>query len=779
MDWNDLASNNLPVPSLQLQFSNRSSKATASELSALWAGDGVVNTTLEDANLLKDTQSTETNDIPRRSIESLEEMIQRHERGLLSSLLQHCNDETRQKTNKAVDHQLQEMWNEERTLFSKDSFGGLNYHGRIGDRSAELPASSPFHSLMMANMFEPDSTYVLEYWKIVERMSVQNINDSIEEFSRLAWDLSRPNKPPSMIAYTSAWHLMADLIQSSNAPVDQAKAMLSHFCKQYLVTVANRVRQASLVGQDTESMYLNDVAAQCAAFTRLTIGNIDPWAVCFYCLRCGDANAALYAMERLHTDASIHRLLSAMARTQGTASCIWDSPDSPLCLDASDRRTVTTLLERYNDDNASKNVYKEAVLTLLSANTAWPFNLEASEGFKTIEDFLTGSLWLAVVRSNPVDHLIKLGEVILNLGPSYFDDPSSGGWAYALPLLATQQYQKALLWLTEVGGPVGLLQSTHIGLVLSLVGIPIRNLGQTNSIGDGVLTNLLVAYSGDVLKGHGSLASLDYLVRIPSKVRAYKEVANLIATTEDIATIVGTLNTEGVRQGGAITKYYTDNELSSILTEASDLLYASDRDTQKLGGAVMCLMLAERYDDALSMLNRLLAPPNSIDNSRHFWLEQVSLFHSHYISKRTHVLEVLERNGKTSVIRASLLLMDLNLFFDRLRIGNSTSECLAIAQKTNLLPSTEADRKIRESDYFDLDPLVQESIPFLLIGVMEILSNDYSYLKMEIHRDTSRVVRERLKELKENARLLMSYASSLGISNYQIGILTQLMSLMI
>jgi hypothetical protein len=178
-------------------------------------------------------------------------------------------------------------------------------------------------------------------------------------------------------------------------------------------------------------------------------------------------------------------------------------------------------------------------------------------------------------------------------------------------------------------------------------------------------------------------------------------------------------------------------------------------------------------------LNCLLSPPYKVDRNRQFWLGQVSSFHTYYINKRTHVLDVLERTERTALIRTSLLLMDLNLFFNRLHNGNPGSECWSIAQKTQLLPMSETERKVKESEYRELDPLLQDSVPFLLVGVMEILSNDYSNLKRDVHRDTSGVVRERLQELKESARLLTSFASSIGITHHQMGILTQLMSLMI
>jgi Nup93/Nic96 len=782
MDWSDLASSDLPSltdyppaasNSLHDQLSNGTTDVTATALNALSMNDGIKN-----LPHVQPTNAAQPNDLPWIPKDRLDDVIRRYDHNLSASMMQQWRDETRQQTASAVDHQLRQCWEKERASFTKEM---------AKNQSVKKPqgylGSSPFRSnssTALATDIKPDPSFIVEHYKVVERMSRQNISATVDQFMQIAMDASYQSKIPMMTAYKSAWQLVANLVTVRNSPVDQAKAILSHLCQQFLVSVTNRVRSASLSGQNTNSSYLNDITALCDVFTRLTMGNSNPWAVCFYCLRCGDVNAALCALDPLQPEEPIRRLLTVLARLQGNAPCLWDSQGAILCYNQNDRQFVDELfVADGNRDKGSTNIHKNAVLTLLAAKAPWSFSFEAMEGFQTIEDYLSGAIWIAVLQTNPVDHLLQVGEVIRKHGSSYFDDPSSGGWAFALPLIATQQYEKALLWLSKSGGQFGLLQATHIGLTLTFAGTNIRDLGQNDSAGNETITSLLVVYSSNIRQEHGSLVALEYLAKIPTKMRACKEVAKLIVATDAVSAIVGTLDTQGIRQGGVADKYFTSNELSSILCEASDLLSASSHDQEKQGRAVMCLMLAERYEDVLSMLNRLIAPANTIDDNRSFWLGQVSLFHTHYINSRTHVMDALERNGKTSAIRTSRLLLDLNLFFDQLRTGNNGPKCLLIAQKTQLLPATESDRKIKESEFHDLDALVQQSMPFLLIGVMEILSGDYSILKRDIHRDSTGVVRKRLKELRESSALLTSFASSLGFPNNQIGILTNLMSIMI
>jgi Nup93/Nic96 len=794
MDWSDFASAALPklddYESSGFQRAKQDSRPFAPPSSSLsfpnvpFSNNGTSN--LKN-NLAKP-------DEVHRPAESLDELIGRYEQEALSAVLRRCTDETRQRTTQAVEAQMQSMWERERAVWLKEiigshSLGGLGSSASAGNASkypglnersqVALLAATPFGSeyAEAISSMKLDPAIVREHWNVVRGVGEKSITEIIAQLESVASDsLTRAQLSSSTLGYVSVWHLMSNLVVAPSSPFEQAKATLSHFCKQFQGTVTSRVRHASLAGQDTSSSYSNNLAAQCEAYSRLMTGNTDPWTVCFFCLRCGDAAAALQVLTSI-SQPSVHRILSSMALVQGNMACIWDQR-SAFRLDSSDRRAVISLVDDNPSTDTSSNVYKKAVLSLLAANSPWPFSLEATEGLKTIEDYLMGSLWIVVLQTNPVDHLIELGETMMKLGSSYYDDPLSGGWSFALPLLATQQSQKALMWLAEAGGKCGLMQATHIGLVMSLAGIPIRNIGRGETKADGTLSSLLVAYPKNIYVEHGSFVALDYLVQIPNKVRLCKEVAMLIATSGEVDKLVGTLNAEGMRHNGALAKHCSEDEISIILVQAADRLSADTKDRKNAGAAVMSLMLAYRYADALSLMNSLVSPAYKPNEDRPFWLSQVAAFHTHYIKKRTNVLDVLERTGKSSLIQTSLILMDLNLFFVRLSNGNHGSECMSIAQDTQLLPSSISDCYVKQVEYRDLDPLLQDALPFLLVGVMEILSHDYSVLKRELHRDTSGVTRERLVELKEKAKLYTTFASSIGIESNQISRLTQILSLM-
>ena len=163
------------------------------------------------------------------------------------------------------------------------------------------------------------------------------------------------------------------------------------------------------------------------------------------------------------------------------------------------------------------NTFKISVFALLSGNEL--------SSFETIEDYLFGRLWVALQSENPIPQIENIGSSIRKYGPDYFGGPEeNGGWGYALPLLATQQFRTALTFLAEAGGPMGLLEATHLGLAFSMGSIPLNDLGRPSST--DLLTALLVKYASTLEQDSslGASPCLEYLLRIPSKDQSYKEV---------------------------------------------------------------------------------------------------------------------------------------------------------------------------------------------------------------------------------------------------------------
>ena len=98
---------------------------------------------------------------------------------------------------------------------------------------------------------------------------------------------------------------------------------------------------------------------------------------------------------------------------------------------------------------------------------------------------------------------------------------------HAQPLLASQQFETALRYLAEAGGSMGLLQATHLAIMLSVAGIPVQDVGG-HEPSRSILTDLLVAYASklEMDPASGAKGSLLYLLRISPKKDALKHVSD-------------------------------------------------------------------------------------------------------------------------------------------------------------------------------------------------------------------------------------------------------------
>lgn len=245
------------------------------------------------------------------------------------------------------------------------------------------------------------------------------------------------------------------------------------------------------------------------------------------------------------------------------------------------RRKVADLYERTKTRAQSSTgeqymYYRAACLAMLggSESISEASTLESSGLVKTVEDYLYASLWHAIhladgnsmSLSGGADGgsgLRKVSEAVARLsvlinqwGPSYFEQqdedftsassavalaaqggtiggannlptnkiPQSGGWAYALPLMSSQQYATALAYLGEAGGGLGLLQAAHVGVVMNLMGLSIGDftLDEQKSSQQTLLPMLVASYSAS-LQGVDAGAALKYLVLLSDKGKFVKE----------------------------------------------------------------------------------------------------------------------------------------------------------------------------------------------------------------------------------------------------------------
>lgn len=315
--------------------------------------------------------------------------------------------------------------------------------------------------------------------------------------------------------------------------------------------------------------------------------------------------------------------------------------------------------------------YQVACLALLggSDSISEASTLASSGLVTTVEDYLYASLWHAIHQTDAIspssssmtmvsgpdvglrkvaDSVARLALHVKEWGPSYFeqdDDDAkssyisaavavasaalgsdtslvrggaigglsrvlrSGGWAYALPLLISQQYATALGYLAEAGGGLGLLQATHVGISMNAAGLSLVDFVLTEELSSmisnqEVLLPMLVASYSASLQGLDVGGALKYLVLLSGKGKFVKEqVLRLILETRQFEALAGNIESSGSRSNGALDSYFTKMETSSILLDSANHAIR----VGKPADAAELLVLSGRFGSLFMLMNRELA----------------------------------------------------------------------------------------------------------------------------------------------------------------------------
>ena len=738
--------------------------------------------------------------------------VLQHQESILNEIEERSNNDIHKRTTSAIDKFLQDSWDRKHAQWTEELGGGRSARASnanlltdstlaITNGSSASNTASPMMSRGMgytltASQAAPsvpvDLKMIQEHGNIVKDMNRLELSDAARAFG----SLTNPNGSSAHKGYVTGWKWLEILLNyrqryghadnnRSLGPVDQGIATMLHLSHQFKNKVETLVQHAMTMGQTDlleNSSYDHPVAQRCEAFGYLKGGQphgSSLWPVLYYCLRCGNgADAALEVWQVSKSQAGISETVGDAVTRLLSAMIPWEeSNDIPRLQDA-DRHIVNDFLQSLKEDTDTQanDAYQVASLALLSGSEGLP--VDNSEGLETIEDYLFGELNKALFQRNPEEELVEVGRSIQSYGPSHFgaNETETGGWSYAIPLLMTQQYSKALKHLVELGGNFGLLQATHLGLLLSKASIELKDLGQTDpaAYDDDLAAELLVHYSDRFLlskPSDGSLEALEYLCQIPKRDRKRKEVASLIVKTGDHRALAGVPDRNGRRVGGdALDRKFSIEDISWILCEAGDILYR-ENDYQKFQTAAMCYLLSERYDRVLRLLNELMLPPNQQDPTRTFWITETENFHTQYLSKRTYVVEKLEKEGKGAMIETNRLMVELNYFFIQLN-AHRFSDAESIAYNTNLVPVDRNDLAAKQDQLRAMDDSIKRSFPEFLVGVMNCLYNLHVQTKTGGARDD--ITMSRLSQLQERAKVLLTFGGTLGLAGEQINRLNRL-----
>lgn len=813
MNWSEIASSQLPTlssgpfsvigkeinpASVRSENNVSNSIPLRSKTSSKWDGSASITRPAE----LEDNQEDWT--MSDAKFETLDDMLTRQENEIVKSVLTDSAYNTRRNIDNFIEKKLQVAWEREREIWIQDIIG-TRYLGGSGNHwnesnlvmrqnfqpPSKAESEKVNYSVDMSNINFPEASemdLVRRHLEVIKSLSPTTSRDSDVKFrfrsfvDQLGIAFRQGNyRQGQGKAYLSSLELLSELVSIAwhSSSTEQARACLSYLSKQFRAFVRGTVSnmQDAIQGDASvqESMvYKSVLASQYHIFARrqLVAGATEDqllWATLFYCLRSGDAVAAAEVLRTDQTlsnnqNAPVARMIRTMAHAQGSCDCLWNG--SVPILSSDDMIAVENLCAN-SPSTDSNQIFQIGVYTLLARN-GQPKVSGNVAGFRSIEDYLTFFLFSSMLQVNPDDGLIRIRNLIADeFGEQYFQDQTSDGWSFAIPLLLTQQYKRALKHLYEKGGRVGLLFTSHMGLILGYSGIINGNMQshvEQNVVDDDIVSSLLIDYANCLLSdtNFGPLAAFEYLVRIPNRARALHEVSSLIAMTVVIQNIAGTLDHEGKRQNSVLDQYLDENEIEKVLCDSANILRAQTDDRNKHVSAVRCLMLAGNYRDVLMIFNELLSPPTARDHNRDFWVEQVNSFHEVFLSKRTHVLATLTRNGRSSLIETNRMLLKINQFAKLLSV-QQLDEAWEIANGLGILPTTQGEVTTKVSLFREMDDALKSAVPIFMSGYVDILLKRISQTKREFQGNSNAITLSLLNKLKEQGGCLVTFSSLLGI----------------
>jgi hypothetical protein len=747
------------------------------------------------------------------TIETLECRLQRRDAEMMERIVRHAEDRARTRTESLIEQHLNSIWQQERDQVLSHMVGTRSM-GSVGHRHPLLASqgANPFPQLMAspaASMMQHakasvnpssrllnetlDPAVVQAHLQILSHTDRSDPVQLARAYASMAQSLSSGS--PAQAGYVEAWkHLTILLETRAHTSSEQARSTLVYLCHQLRHHMVDRVHQASSAGQDiaTEgfspslrSNHMSTLASYCLSYIKVALGWVGAqavWPALYCCLRCGDAVATLELWQQAqlsvasNTSSVVHRVLSHLAQRQQQSQCVWEV-GVPSRIDPQDSKFLSDLSDAAAHGEHS-DIYKVGFYALLSGVLALPQS-DSAFGMATMEDYITSALWRALMSDNPHESIQDLGNVVESWDPEYLQDSNTGGWALALPLFMTQRYAKALEHLANVGGSTGCIQAVHLGMVMAM-GQFALDVEQTQRLHD-IVTSLLLTYASLLVSQVNAAAALEYTVYVPSAQQARKEVAALLARTGAIEPLAGTIDANGIRHNKALLdKYFSPEDISLILIETGDMLtHSSDTTQATISSAALCYFLAGKYSRVVALLNRQLCPPDVLNEGRQYWLQQTESFLTQFIDRRSHVLEVLERQEETSLVHTSRVLIQLHAFFDKMR-QRHYDQAWSIVQSLQLFPTSSADMALQETSFHQLDPLLQQAFPAILSSAMEALYHQYQTCKSEhVQGSAATVARQRLREWQTSARLLSTFAGVVQLSGPQMQSLERYESLMI
>lgn len=136
--------------------------------------------------------------------------------------------------------------------------------------------------------------------------------------------------------------------------------------------------------------------------------------------------------------------------------------------------------------------------------------------------------------------------------------------------------------------------------------------------------------------------------------------------------------------------------------------------------------------------------------------------HWHFSGRRTHAIEVIEAQNKSSLVDVFHTLLKLFRFFDCLTMHDFKG-ATSMIDDLYLLPRSTDELQAKASSYELMNPVLKASFPSVIEGAMDSLYQQFVRTKYGGMIEDGNALDERRKEMKARSSLLTSFASVLDL----------------
>uniref|UniRef100_A0A8C3C233 Nuclear pore complex protein Nup93 n=2 Tax=Cairina moschata TaxID=8855 RepID=A0A8C3C233_CAIMO len=542
--------------------------------------------------------------------------------------------------------------------------------------------------------------------------------------------------------------------------VRQALHYLEQSYKNYtFVTVFGNLHQAQLGGvpgtYQLVRSYLNIKLP--APVPGLQDGEVEGhpvWALIYYCMRCGDLNAAMHVVKRAQ-----HQLGEFKTWFQEY-------------MHSKDRRlsAATENKLRLHYRRALRNntdPYKRAVYCIIG-------RCDITDNQSEVADKTEDYLWLKLNQvcfdddgaSSPQDRLTLSQfqkQLLEDYGESHFA-VNHQPFLYFQVLFLTAQFEAAIAFLFRTERLR--CHAVHVALVLFELKLLLKSSGQSAQLlsheaGDPPavrrlnFVRLLMLYTRK-FESTDPREALQYFYFLRNEKDSQGEnmflrcVSELVIESREFDMILGKLENDGSRKPGVIDKFNSDTKpiINKVASAAENKGLFEE--------AAKLYDLAKNPDKVLELMNKLLSPV----------VPQISTPQSNKERLKNMAHSIAERykaqgiSAKKSIDSTFYLLLDLILFFDEYHAGH-IDRAFDIIERLKLVPLSQDCVEERVADFRNFSDEIRHNLSEVLLATMNILFTQYKRMKGTSPATPARpqrVMEDRDSQLRSQARALITFA---------------------